>query len=308
MVFEAINCNPNGDPDLTNAPRQDIDTNHGLVSDVCLKNKMRNRLSLVTRDQENNNRFIKADALLNEKIAESHCNGETKAEGKQNICNKYLDIRLFGAVISTKDSEDEEEVVSGETAETEENVESAAKKKKDKKEQKKKDNFYKPSDCIRGPVQVSFAKSVDPITVQNIAMTRQAITNEKDAGKTGTFGRKDIVPYGLYVCQIYINANDANKSLLNETDLQLFFDELPMIFETDRSAARSGLAMRKLYVFKHESKLFNCPTYILEKKISIKKKADVDEARCFEDYEILVDTNMPTGVTLSELIEEKFGT
>ena len=280
VIFDVENGNPNGDPDAGNMPRIDPETSIGLVTDVCLKRKIRNFVEIYKEDEPGYNILIKEGKALNTKFAETYDhigvdpkkkrNANEKAEvikrAKEYMCKNYFDVRTFGAVMSTG---------------------------KDEK---------CPCGTVRGAVQFSFAKSVDPIYPQELTITRQIQTTEKDREKNeGTMGRKSIVPYGLYRADGYVSAMLAQKiTKFSEEDLEVLWDAIINMFEHDRSAARGKMCVRKLYVFKHDSVLGNAPANVLFDKIVISKKDRVEVPRSFNDYEITVDKNMPEGVELQE--------
>lgn len=277
MLFDVENGNPNGDPDAGNMPRTDPETSFGIVTDVCLKRKIRNYVETVKDGEGGYNILVKADRALNTKFTEAYeANGlALKQKGKNTndvkvaqeyICNNYFDVRAFGAVMSTGDD---------------------------------------PCGIVRGPVQLNFARSIDPVYVQDITITRQAVTTEKDftEKKQSEMGKKSFVPYGLYRAEGFVSALQAQKvTQFNEGDLDLLWDAIINMFENDRSAARGKMCMRKLYVFKHESALGNAPAHILFDKIKVAKKDGVIAPRSFEDYSISVDRNMPEKVDLIEKI------
>ena len=274
MIFDVENGNPNGDPDAGNAPRIDSETNLGIITDVCLKRKIRNYIELVKEGEPGYNILIKPDKALNTRFTEAYDalglatgkngkNADDVARAKRYMCENYFDVRTFGAVMSTGND---------------------------------------PCGIVRGPVQISFAKSVDPIFTQDITITRQARTTEdkRDTGET-EMGRKSIVPYGLYRADGYVSAMLAQKiTKFSEEDLELLWKAIINMFEHDRSAARGKMCVRKLYVFKHDSVLGNAPANVLFDKIVIGKKDGVEVPRSFNDYEITVDKNMPEGVELQE--------
>lgn len=280
VIFDVENGNHNGDPDAGNMPRIDPETSIGLVTDVCLKRKIRNFVEIYKEDEPGYNILIKEGKALNTKFAETYDhigvdpkkkrNANEKAEvikrAKEYMCKNYFDVRTFGAVMSTG---------------------------KDEK---------CPCGTVRGAVQFSFAKSVDPIYPQELTITRQIQTKEKDREKNeGTMGRKSIVPYGLYRADGYVSAMLAQKlTKFSEEDLELLWNAIINMFEHDRSAARGKMCVRKLYVFKHDSLLGNAPANVLFDKIVIGKKDGVEVPRSFNDYEITVDENMPEGVELQE--------
>lgn len=274
VIFDVENGNPNGDPDAGNMPRIDPETSAGLVTDVCLKRKIRNFVEIFKEDEPYYNILVKPDKALNTKFTEAYeaIGEKTGQKGKNHeavraardyICQNYFDVRTFGAVMSTGND---------------------------------------PCGIVRGPVQISFAKSVDPIFTQDITITRQARTTEdkRDTGET-EMGRKSIVPYGLYRADGYVSAMLAQKiTKFSEEDLELLWKAIINMFEHDRSAARGKMCVRKLYVFKHDSVLGNAPANVLFDKIVIGKKDGVEVPRSFNDYEITVDKNMPEGVELQE--------
>ena len=270
VIFDVENGNPNGDPDAGNMPRIDPETSAGLVTDVCLKRKIRNFVEIFKEDEPYYNILVKPDKALNTKFTEAYealgektgqkgKNPEAVRAARDYICQNYFDVRTFGAVMSTRND---------------------------------------PCGIVRGPVQISFAKSVDPIFTQDITITRQARTNESDSA---TMGRKSIVPYGLYRADGYVSAMLAQKiTKFSEEDLELLWKAIINMFEHDRSAARGKMCVRKLYVFKHDSLLGNASANVLFDKIVISKKYGVEVPRSFNDYEITVDKNMPEGVELQE--------
>lgn len=279
IIFDVENGNPNGDPDAGNMPRVDPETGYGIVTDVCLKRKIRNYVEVVKEDEPGYGIYIKSGVPLvtSDKKAFEALNtneSEVKKLKKDNpeidgkirdfMCENFFDIRTFGAVMTT---------------------------------------FVKASlNCgqVRGPVQLSFARSVDPIFPQEITITRCAITTEADAEKnTNTMGNKFIVPYGLYVAEGYISANLARKVTgFSEDDLELLWNAIINMFEYDHAAARGKMAVRKLVIFKHDSELGNTPSYKLFDAIKIKRREDVKVARSYNDYEITIsESEIPQGVT-----------
>lgn len=276
MLFDVENGNPNGDPDAGNMPRIDPETSYGIVTDVCIKSKIRNYVNICLEGQEGYNILIKPDKALNTKFEEAYkeCGLETGKKNKNGadiitarnyICKNYFDVRAFGAVMSTGDNS---------------------------------------CGTVRGPVQITFAKSYDPIVQSEISITRQARTTEdrKETGNT-EMGNKYIVPYALYSAEGYISAMLAEKVTgFSDDDLEILWTAIENMFEHDRSAARGKMCLRKLYVFKHNSSLGNYPSYKLMEKINVEKKDGVVAPRSFKDYEISVDRNMPDGVTLIERV------
>ncbi len=275
ILFDVENGNPNGDPDAGNAPRIDVESGYGYITDVCLKRKIRNYVELVKEGEPGYNILIKPDRSLNTKFTAAYeAEGlKTKNKGKDPdevkkardyMCRNYYDVRTFGAVMSTGDD---------------------------------------PCGIVRGPVQINFARSISPISIQDVTITRQARTTEdrKETGDT-EMGRKSVIPYALYRAEGYVSAALANKSTgLSEDDLELLWSALMNMFEIDHSAARGKMCMRKLYVFKHENVLGNCPSHVLFDKIKVEEKAGA-VPRAFSDYEIRVDRDMPAGVELIEKI------
>lgn len=271
MLFDVENGNPNGDPDAGNAPRVDAESGYGYITDVCLKRKIRNYVELVKEGAEGYNILIKPDKSLNIKFTEAYeAEGlTTKNKGKnpddvkkarEYMCKNYFDVRTFGAVMSTGDD---------------------------------------PCGIVRGPVQINFARSISPVNIQDVTITRQARTTEerKETGET-EMGRKSVIPYALYRAEGYVSAALANKSTdLSEEDVELLWNAIINMFENDHSAARGKMCMRKLYVFRHNNILGACPSHILFDKISVREKENV-LPRAFGDYDIVLDENMPAGVEL----------
>ena len=272
MLFDCENGNPNGDPDANNMPRTDPETNIGIVTDVCLKRKIRNYIENYCDGKSGYDILIKTDKALNTKFSEAYeaLGLEKKAKGKDPeavrlardyMCENYFDVRAFGAVMSTGDD---------------------------------------PCGIVKGPVQINFAHSIDPVLAQDYTVTRQAVTTEADFDKKGNeMGKKSVVSYGLYRAEGYISANQAQKITgLSESDLELLWTAILNMFEEDHSAARGKLCMRQLYIFKHDKALGNAPSHKLFDKIVIEKKPGVVVPRAFTDYTIKVDEAMPDGVEL----------
>ena len=279
ILFDVENGNPNGDPDAGNMPRIDPETGCGLVTDVCLKRKIRNYVETVKEDEAGYAIYIKDGVPLNRSDALAlEANNLKDAEPKtlkkadpdidrklrDFMCSHFFDIRTFGAVMTT---------------------------------------FVKAAlNCgqVRGPVQLGFARSVDPIVPQEVTITRVAITTEKDAESKGTeMGRKFIVPYDLYRAEGFVSANLARKSTgFTEEDLALLWQAILNMFENDRSAARGKMAVRELIIFKHDSELGNAPAWKLFDKVRVARREGVQPARQYSDYEVVVDTDaLPEGVT-----------
>ena len=273
-LFDVENGNPNGDPDAGNLPRIDPETSHGLVTDVCLKRKIRNYIEIAKENEEGWHIYVKEKAVLNRNnelaykaldikpVAKKLPKDEQKAaEITGWMCANFFDVRTFGAVMTT-------EVNAGQ---------------------------------VRGPVQINFAKSIDQIMPSEVSITRMAVTNEKDLEKERTMGRKSIVPYGLYRAEGYISAHFAEKTGFSEEDIEILWDALINMYDHDHSAARGKMNARKLFVFKHDSKLGNAPAHKLFETIDIKKINSDMPARSFSDYRIEVDKSaVPENVTLIE--------
>ena len=271
-IFDVQDGNPNGDPDAGNLPRVDAETGMGLVTDVCLKRKVRNYVQVAKDCADGYDIFIKEKAILNKSIDAAHEEESVKIASDKTtaardvMCRKYFDIRTFGAVMSTG----------------------------------------KNAGQVRGPIQFTFARSIDPISAMEHSITRMAVATEKEAEKQGgdnrTMGRKATVPYGLYVCHGFISANLAKQTGFSEEDLKLFWDALKNMFDVDRSAARGLMSAQKLIVFKHDSVLGNAPANKLFDLVKIEKKCD-GAPRKFDDYKVTIDTdNCPSGVCIEELI------
>lgn len=279
VYFDVENGNPNGDPDAGNMPRVDPETGFGLVTDVCLKRKIRNYIETVKEGESGFEIYIKEGVPLNtsDERAFDYCGVDSKeikkmkkddpdldAKLRDFMCRTFFDVRTFGAVMTT---------------------------------------FVKNNlNCgqVRGPVQLTFARSVDPVIPQEVTITRVAITTEADAAKKGTeMGRKYVVPYGLYRCEGFVSANLARKTTgFSEDDLELLWNAIINMFEHDHSAARGKMAVRSLIVFKHASELGNAPSYKLFDAVTVTKKAGVEAPRSFKDYEdVAVDgSSVPEGV------------
>ena len=284
LFFDVKNGNPNGDPDAGNMPRIDPETGHGIVSDVCLKRKARNYVDLVKGQDVDGpdvaegelgyKIYVQEGAVLNERNKKAYVHYDMKPsekklpKGEQDrlkvtkfMCDNFFDIRSFGAVMTTG-------VNCGQ---------------------------------VRGPIQMCFAESVDPVMPMEMSITRMAVTKEEDAEKERTMGRKQYIPYGLYRVEGFVSASLAEKTGFSQEDLDLFFSALMNMFENDRSAARGLMSSRKLFVFKHESKLGNAPAHSLFETVKVNRLIpDAQEARSFSDYAIEVG-DIPEGVELIEL-------
>lgn len=281
FLFDVENGNPNGDPDAGNMPRVDPETNHGLVTDVCLKRKIRNFVELAKGGAAPYEIYIKEKAVLNNENERAYKNNPDierppakklpkKIEEAQKItrwmCENFFDIRAFGAVMTT-------DVNCGQ---------------------------------VRGPVQMNFARSIEPILPLEVSITRMAVTNERDAEKERTIGRKHIVPYALYRTEGYVSAKLAEKTFFTEEDLKLLWDALTNMFDHDHSAARGKMNSRGLFVFKHNSALGNAPAHKLFDLVKVDRRETGNgsgPARSFADYDVRVDReSVPEGVTLNEVL------
>lgn len=264
IIFDVKDGNPNGDPDAGNLPRIDPENGHGLITDVCLKRKVRNFVQMVKDLQSPYKIFVQEKAILNNRIDEAHeqedvkskkDTGDKTAAARNWMCKEYYDIRTFGAVMSTG----------------------------------------KNAGQVRGPVQFTFGRSVDPIVTLEHSITRMAVATEAEAEKQGgdnrTMGRKNTVPYGVYIAYGFFSPHLAAQTGFNEDDLNLLWESLEHMFEHDRSAARGLMSTRKLIVFKHASALGNAPSHSLFDKISIKRKDEnaSSPARDFSDYTVTLD-------------------
>lgn len=271
ILFDVENGNPNGDPDAGNSPRIDPETSHGFITDVCLKRKIRNYVELAKEGTPGYNILVKPDKSLNTKFAAAYeeMGLEHKQKGKKTdevekakafMCQSYFDVRAFGAVMSTGDD---------------------------------------PCGIVRGPVQINFAKSLSPVFIQEVTITRQARTTE-DRAETGNteMGNKKIIPYALYRAEGYISAPLAGKTGLDDEDVELLWTAIINMFENDHSAARGKMCVRRLYVFCHENPLGSCPSHLLFDKITVQQNNNPEPPRCFGDYNVAVDETLPAGVTL----------
>lgn len=277
FFFDVTNGNPNGDPDAGNMPRLDPESSKGLVTDVCLKRKIRNFVEMANENRPGYEIYVKEKSVLNlqnkrayealgiEPEAKKLPKDEAKARDITAwMCKNFFDIRTFGAVMTT-------EVNSGQ---------------------------------VRGPVQFAFAQSIDPIVPLEVSITRMAVTNEKDLEKERTMGRKYIVPYALYRAHGFVSANLAAKTGFSDEDLQQLWNALKLMFEHDRSAARGEMAARKLIVFKHDSALGNEPAHKLFEAVKVERihGESGTPAAAFSDYAINVNLDGLKGVTVEELL------
>lgn len=270
--FDVENGNPNGDPDSGNMPRIDPETSFGIITDVCLKRKIRNYVDIVKKNEAPYKIYVREKAVLSSErngayksIPEEDKNNKLKAVelGRMFMCKNYFDVRAFGAVMSTKEN-----------------------------------------NCgqVRGPVQLNFARSMETIIPLEITITRMAVETEAEREKERMMGRKHIVPYGMYRSEGYISAFLAEQTRFNEDDLSLLWEALINMFDHDHSAARGNMNARKLFVFKHDSSLGNAPAHKLFELITVKRSSDTSKPpRAFSDYIISIDkSKIPKGVTLEE--------
>lgn len=277
LLFDVENGNPNGDPDAGNLPRIDPETSHGLVTDVCIKRKIRNYVDLVKGGEEGYDIYVREGAVLNLQHRKAYdALGIQPAEKKLPkdageaarltafMCHHFYDIRAFGAVMTT-------EINCGQ---------------------------------VRGPVQLGFSRSIDPIIPQEITITRMAVTSERDADrKDREMGRKHIIPYALYRLEGYVSACLAEKTGFSEADLELLWEALVNMFEHDRSSSRGKMSSRRLIIFEHSSKLGNVPAHRLFETITVKRKDESRPARSYDDYEVISDqTGIPNSVKVIEKI------
>ena len=277
LLFEVKDGNPNGDPDAGNLPRIDPETGHGLVTDVCLKRKVRNYVQLANGAKSGYDIFIKEKAILNNLIDQAHEKEEVKSKAKgektdaarREMCRTYFDVRTFGAVMSTG----------------------------------------KNAGQVRGPVQLTFARSIEPIVPLEHSITRMAVATEAEAekqqGDNRTMGRKFTVPYGLYRCHGFISAPLAEQTGFSEEDLKVFWEALVNLFEHDRSAARGQMATRRLIVFKHDSKLGMAPAHQLFDSVKVERiNGASGPARMFADYVVKVSEDAkPSGVSIEKELD-----
>lgn len=292
LVFEVTDGNPNGDPDAGNMPRVDPETMHGLVTDVCLKRKVRNYVALTKEDQEGYGLFVAEKGILNRQIETAYKelgvdlsadpknpdDGKTrKTKGKgqglevetarQQLCRTKYDVRMFGAVMSTGANAGQ----------------------------------------VRGPMQLTFSRSVSPITPLDVSITRMAVATDKEAedqgGDNRTIGRKALIPYGLYIGHGFFSAPFAKQTGVTSADLEVFWTALMNMWDVDHSAARGLMSCRGLYVFSHESALGNAPAHTLFSKFETTLKTGVTAPRRYEDYKVTLNREMPAGITLSPLVE-----
>lgn len=271
LLFDVENGNPNGDPDMGNMPRVDPQTGYGIVTDVCLKRKIRDYVDMVKTGVAGYDIYVRKGTVLNEQHQKAYDSVKPKDPKKPKkdeeleltkfMCKNFFDIRAFGAVMAL-------EVNCGQ---------------------------------VRGPVQINFSRSQDPIFQQEVTITRQAVANAKDAEKGQTMGKKQIVPYGLYRAEGYVSANLAKKTTgFSEEDLALLWESLVNMFEHDHSASRGKLSAKKLIVFKHDSELGCCQSHLLFDKIKVELLSKDLPPRSFKDYKVTVSKDVPKGVEIIE--------
>jgi len=272
LLFDVKNGNPNGDPDGGNMPRIDPETGHGITTDVCLKRKVRNYVELLKDNKSPYNIYIKEKAILSERrqpayeaVAEEKDKASKISKARAWMCKNFFDVRTFGAVMSTKEN-----------------------------------------NCgqVRGPVQFAFARSIEPVVPLEASITRMAVETRKEAdsqsGDNRTMGRKAYIPYGLYRVHGFVSAPLAEQTGFTENDLELLWDALTNMFDHDRSAARGEMASRKLFIFKHKTKLGNAPAHKLFELVQVKRREGSDgPARSFSDYEVTVNPT-PEGLEVIE--------
>jgi len=273
LLFDVENGNPNGDPDAGNLPRIDPETSHGLVTDVAVKRKIRNYVEIVKAGEPGYDIYVREGAVLNAQHRKAYEHFKVEPEDKKLpkdealaqqitrfMCDNFYDIRTFGAVMTTK-------VNCGQ---------------------------------VRGPVQMGFARSIDPIVQHEVTITRVAVTSEEDAeSKSREMGRKHIVPYALYRLEGFVSASLAEKTGFSNEDLELLWEALENMFDHDRSASRGKMASRRLVIFEHESKLGNAPAHKLFDAVRVVRVDDSRPPRSYSDYRVEVDrTAVPSGVTV----------
>jgi len=274
LLYDVENGNPNGDPDAGNMPRIDPETGHGIVTDVCIKRKIRNCVLARHDGEQGFDIYVRQDAVLNiqDKVGLDAIEGVDKKEKKkrsvnfrETMCNTFFDVRAFGAVMTTAASDK---------------------------------TLLNSAGQVRGPVQLAFGKSIEPIMPREITITRVAVT--KDDEKSGAMGRKAVIPYALYRQEGYISANLARTVTgFSNDDLEILWQALIHMFDDDRSAARGKMALRELVIFKHESVHGNAPAHKLFERVSVQRKSDVPCARSYADYALDInDNNLPEGVEI----------
>lgn len=272
LLFDVVDGNPNGDPDAGNLPRVDPETGHGLVTDVCLKRKVRNYVGTVKEEHPPYEIYVKERAVLNKQHSRAYealkldANKAKQPEVekcREWMCQNFYDVRAFGAVMSTK-------VNCGQ---------------------------------VRGPIQLAFSRSIDPIVSLEHAITRCAVATEKEAekqdGDNRTMGRKFTVPYGLYRCHGFVNPFFARQTGFGTDDLDLFWKSLTEMFELDRSASRGQMASQALFVFEHNDPLGNSPAHLLQNRVKVTRSGTDTPPRAFQDYHVDVDdSDLHAGITI----------
>lgn len=275
LLFDVKNGNPNGDPDAGNLPRIDPETGHGIVTDVCLKRKVRNYVELIKKGETPFNIYVQEKAVLTERrlpayeaVADENDKSTKISKARKWMCQNFFDVRTFGAVMSAKEN-----------------------------------------NCgqVRGPVQLAFSQSIDPVVSLEASITRMAVETRKESdsqdGDNRTIGRKTYVPYGLYRAHGFISSPLAEQTGFSQEDLALFWEALKNMFDHDRSAARGEMAAQKLIVFKHDSELGNAPAHKLFELVKVEKNAESKPPRAFSDYDVIIEKSaVPKGVKLLELL------
>lgn len=278
LIFEVTDGNPNGDPDAGNLPRVDPETMQGLITDVAIKRKVRDYVDLAHGEEQRFKIYVQHDAYLTDtrnRVFKERAAGQKNVsvnDGRAWMCDEFFDVRMFGAVMSMKEAN---------------------------------------AGQVRGPIQITFARSIGPILPLDIAIVgpaQNAAQSKKTDGdeleRFGTIGRKAIVPYGLYRAYGFFNPHFAKQTGVREEDLALFWQALQSMWDTDRSAARGMMACRGLYVFSHESSLGNAPAHKLLDRVTITRRPEVVAPRAFGDFQVAVSADkLPEGITLSRLVE-----
>lgn len=290
LLFDVKDGNPNGDPDSGNLPRVDPETMHGLVTDVCLKRKVRNYVAATRGTEERYKIYVENRGILAHQQRRAYqavgaVPGKSPNEqARKWMCDNFFDVRVFGAVMTVGKTKEE------------------------------KDGKQLQWNCgqVRGPIQMTFARSIDPVVPLDLSITRVALTNPEDTGRgeaedeqaaSGQMGRKSIIPYGLYLGYGFISPLLGKDTGLTEEDLVVFWQALQQMWDLDRSASRGMMACRGLYVFSHENSLGNAPAHTLLARINPKLREEVQTPRKFEDYVVMLnDSDLPEGVTLTSMV------
>lgn len=275
LLYDVENGNPNGDPDAGNLPRLDPETGNGIVTDVCIKRKIRNCVGTLYGGKPGFDIYVRQDAILNqqdqrglEAVKDVKEKNEKSLGFREAMCRMFFDIRTFGAVMTTAAKDKTLSNVAGQ---------------------------------VRGPVQLAFGRSVEPVVPREITITRVSITTEEKGATASTeMGRKAVIPYGLYIQEGYISANLARTVTgFSNDDLEIFWEALLRMFDDDRSAARGKMALRALVVFRHENPLGNAPAHKLFDRVKVTRRDGVAVPRQYADYAVTVNTeNLPAGVTV----------